>query len=104
MTKAYEIPLKSIPQQLRISILGTVYILTVQWCSPAQTWLLDIQIAGSLAYVLRAIPLVTGADLLAQYRYLGIGCSLIVQTDHATLTQPTFSNLGKTAHLFVVTA
>ncbi len=44
-------------------------------------YVLDIADANGKPIV-QGIPFVTGADLLAQYAYLGIGGQLIVQTDY----------------------
>ena len=49
------------------------------------------------------IALVTGADLLGQYAYLGIGGQLIVMTDGDPSAIPTFTNLGIESHLYYVT-
>ena len=45
-------------------------------------------------------PLVTGADLLAQYGYLGIGGKLFVATDGDLGAVPTFDGLGVTSRLY----
>jgi hypothetical protein len=98
----FEIPLIPVPQQLQISLAGVNYMLSVSWCWPIQCWIMDIAAADTGVAILQGIPLVTGADLLAQYRYLGIPAQMIVQTDHDTLAQPTFDNLGQLSHLFYV--
>jgi hypothetical protein len=98
----YEIPLASVPQQLKINMAGVDYIITIYWCWPAQTWMMDLAIANSGVYLIRGNPLVTGADLLGQFQYLGIGGALVVQTDNAPFFAPTFDNLGQTAHLYFV--
>lgn len=46
------------------------------------------------------LPLVTGADLLAQFAYLGIGASLYVVSDGNASDVPTFANLGTDAHVY----
>jgi hypothetical protein len=99
----YEIPLAAAPQQLQINLVGIDYIFTIYWCWPAQCWMFDLQIASTLAYLLQGQPLVTGSNLLAQYAYLNIGVALVVQTDNAPMTMPTFTNLGQQSHLYFVT-
>ncbi|MCL7680226.1 hypothetical protein M8369_40485, partial [Klebsiella pneumoniae] len=47
----------------------------------AAFWCLDIM-DSSGADLIKGIPLITGADLLAQYRYLGLGFSLYVGCDN----------------------
>jgi hypothetical protein len=98
----FEIPLISVPQQVQVELVGISYLFTVTWCDPIQCWTMDIALASSGAFLVRGIPLVTGADLLAQFVYLGIPGQLIVQSDNDTLAQPTFSNLGVTAHLYFI--
>lgn len=61
-------------------------------------WMMDI--SDSLGNPLLAgVPLVTGADLLAQYAYLGIGGTIYVITDGDPSAPPTFQNLGVNSHL-----
>ena len=97
----YEIPLSPTPQTFQISLAGTVYTLTLYWADPFG-WFLNIADASGNP-ILNGVPLVTGADLLAQYAYLGFGGSLIVQTSHDTDAVPTFTNLGINSHLYFVT-
>ena len=49
-----------------------------------------------------AIPLLTGADLLQQFGYLGIGAGMLVMTDTNPDAVPTFQNLGTSGHLYFV--
>lgn len=98
----YLIPLVSSPQRLSISLAGTTYNLRVYWCRPAQVWILDILDVNSKPLILN-IPLVTGADLLAQYTYAGIAGKLFAQTTTGTLLPPTFANLGSAGNLYFVT-
>lgn len=89
------------PQILTVSLAGIVYTLTLFWRNAVAGggWLLDIGDASNNPIV-RGIPLVTGADLLAQYEYLGIGVQLFVQTNGDPNAVPTFTNLGSQANLF----
>jgi hypothetical protein len=48
------------------------------------------------------MPLVTGIDLLRQYRYLGIPGSMIVYTDGDPDAPPTLENLGNESNLYYV--
>jgi hypothetical protein len=48
------------------------------------------------------IPLVSGADLLSQYRYLGFPGGLFVTTDRGAGEVPTFDGLGATSHLYFI--
>lgn len=100
----YEIPLNAASQTFQIQLAGVTYALTLIWReAPGGGWILDIA-DGSGNRILSGVPLVTGADLLAQYAYLGIGGELWVQTDSDAAAVPTFGNLGTDSHLYFVTA
>ncbi len=77
---AYEIPLSPKPQTFAIQLAGVNYQLTLTWNDALICWVLDVADANNVPIVL-GIPVITGLDLLAQYRYLGFGGSLVVQTD-----------------------
>jgi hypothetical protein len=102
VTKVFEIPLVSVPQKFQIAIGGTNYQLGVWWCWPMECWMMDLILADTNTQLLMGFPLVTGADLLQQYAYLGLPGQLIVQTDADVLAAPTFDNLGQLAHLYYV--
>lgn len=74
---------------------------TKKWNVPANCWVVDIATEEGTP-VLCGIPLVTGADLLEQFGYLGFGGQLIAVTDNARDTPPTFSNLGITGHMYYI--
>lgn len=100
----FEVPLTPKPQRFFIALAGVNYQLTVQWRAADEAgWTLDIADAQSVPIV-EGIPLVTGADLLGQYGYLGFGGQLRVQTDTDPDAVPTFTNLGGASHLYFVTA
>ena len=98
----YEVPLSAQPQTFYVQLPNgvTYQFRLIYEFTPNDCWLLDINDAFGNPIVC-GIPLVTGADLLAQYVYLGFGCSLYCTTDGATFIPPTFTNLGSTAHLWV---
>ena len=99
----YEIPLTPTPQTFGITLAGIGFRMTVVWmAAPTGGWVLNIADASGNPIV-SGIALVTGADLLAQYAYLGFGGSLVVQTDYNTDALPTFNNLGISSHVYFVT-
>ena len=100
---AYEIPLSGMSQTFSIALAGVTYQLTLQWRNAANGWFLDIADSLSNA-VVSGIPLVTGLDLLAQYKYLGIGGQLWVMSDGTPANVPTYTNLGTTSHLYFLTS
>lgn len=95
----FEIPTAPKAQTFAISLLAATYVLTFTWNDPSSTWLVSIADESNNP-ILSSIPLVTGADLLEQFEYLGIGGQLIVQTDNDPNAVPTYQNLGSTGHLF----
>jgi hypothetical protein len=102
MTTYYEIPLSPQPQTFTIALAGTTYGFTVVWNIPNSSWMINIADSSGNP-ILSGIPMVTGADLLAQYSYLDFGFQLVAQTDNSPNTVPTFDNLGTTGHLYAIT-
>lgn len=101
MSSIVTVPLIAKPQTLVVSLGGVVYNLTCRWNRVSQSWTLDI--ADSAANpLINGIPLITGADLLAQYAYKGIGGKLIVQSSDNPDAVPTFTNLGANGNLYFV--
>ena len=105
MANIFAIPLAvGTPQQLTVQLSGTDYQLTLRYRNTDQGgWFLDIaDVAGTP--IISSMPLVTGANLLAQYAHLGINAELWVQTTSNPDAVPTFTNLGADAQLYAVTA
>ena len=98
--QVFEISLVPVPQEFSVTLSGVDYRMSVTWCWPVQCWILDIYDAATLDPILLGNAVVTGADLVAQFEYLGFPGALVVQTDHDRLAQPTFENLGSLSHLF----
>ena len=96
-----EIPLTPTAQQFAIQLAGVQYQMTLIW-RDAAGWVLDIA-NNDRTPLIQGIPLVAGADLLAQYRYLGIGGALFVVSDPNVLDPPTQDNLGISSHLYFLT-
>jgi len=101
MSATFIIPLAAPPQAFTCSLNGVTYRLTVIWRNAAPGWFLDIaDDQGDL--IVGGIPLVTGADLLAQYEYLGIGGQLVVASSSDVDAPPTFAGLGTATLLYYV--
>ena len=97
-----EIPLASRPQRFSVTLDGVQYQMRLYWLDPAQCWALDIADRFSTPLV-NGVPLVTGADLLRQYRYLGFGGHMIVVSQiKPPDTVPGWTDLGVTGHIFWV--
>ncbi|WP_347252903.1 phage baseplate plug family protein [Leminorella grimontii] len=95
-----EIPLTPNNQQFNITLVGVLYKMRVIWRDPF--WCLDISDSRSVP-IINGIPLITGADLLAQYAYLNFNFGLIVLCDVDGQVNPTKTDLGRRSHLYVVT-
>lgn len=95
-----EIPLTPDNQQFSIVLAGNAYRMRVLWRDIY--WIVDL-LDGSGNPIINGIPLVTGADLLAQYAYLNLGFRLVVTCDVAPLVYPTKTDLGINSHLYVIT-
>lgn len=95
-----EIPLSPENQSFSISLAGKSFQMAVTW--RAAFWCLDIM-DSSGAGLIKGVPLITGADLLAQYDYLGLGFSLYVGCDNQANENPTETDLGINSHLYAVT-
>lgn len=99
----YEIPLSPSPQSFSITLGGTEYLLTVKYQNADMGgWVLDIADSSGLPIV-NGIPLVTGCDLLEQYRHFGFIGELRVQTSNDPDSVPTWANLGEQSHLYWIT-
>ncbi|BDH45763.1 hypothetical protein TUM12370_18070 [Salmonella enterica subsp. enterica serovar Choleraesuis] len=98
--KYSEIPLSADNQQFTITLANTVYQLRVLWRDPY--WFMDLRDSTGVD-IISGIPLVTGADLLEQYDYLGLEFHLMVVCDDGAGDMPTQNGLGTTSHLYLVT-
>lgn len=97
----YEVPTSPRPQSFStVFPNGVTYqIRLIYQFNADHCWIMDISdVSGNP--IVCGIPLVTGCDLLEQYAYLGLGCSLYVTTDGDQMTPPRFYNLGTSSHLW----
>ncbi|EDJ7416999.1 hypothetical protein CHY15_06285 [Salmonella enterica subsp. enterica serovar Brandenburg] len=95
-----EIPLTADNQQFSIILAGITWRIRIIWRD--LYWIMDLQNDRGEP-VISGIPLVTGADLLAQYAYMGLGFKLVVMCDDSTQDYPTKTDLGGSSHLLVLT-
>ncbi|HIF5761046.1 TPA: phage baseplate plug family protein [Raoultella ornithinolytica] len=95
-----EIPLSPDNQKFAITLAGQNFQMSITW--RAAFWCLDIM-DSSGADLIKGVPLITGADLLGQYDYFGLGFSLYVGCDNPANENPTQTDLGISSHLYVVT-
>ena len=98
----FAIPLANTPQAFSIELVGTTWNLVSKWNDATEAgWVLDWYDADG-APVCMNIPLVTGADLAAQYSHLGIPSTLIVFTDGDEFAVPTLENLSVESQLYLM--
>ena len=103
MSTVYKIPLTPVPQDFGIVLASVSYNCRLQWNTVALCWVLDIYDQNDNLLV-GGIPLITGADLLAQYSYLDFGGQLIAQTDGTPDVVPSFTDLGASGNVYFVTS
>jgi len=103
MSTIFEIPLDvGTPQQFVITLSQVDYLLTLRYRNVSEGgWTLDIADTSGNS-IIEGIPLVTGCDLLEQYRHLGFAGALRVQTTNDPDAVPTFENLGAAGKLYWV--
>lgn len=103
MPSFFKLPLQPQPQTVSVTLSGVVYTLTFLYRNIAMGgWTLDIADDNNVP-IITGIPLVTGANLLAKYAYLGFVGSLWVQTQSDPDAVPTFENLGADGLVWYVT-
>lgn len=97
----YRIPLTNVPQRFAIELGGREYVMVVRWNPIMGNWVMCL-LDGDMVLV-NCLPLVTGVDLLAQFRHLGINGSFVVVTDGDPYATPTLGNLGTDSNLYYIT-
>jgi hypothetical protein len=103
MTTFNLIPLTGIPEVFTVTLAGNTYTFQVVWRdAPWAGWMLDIADVNGYA-IISGIPLVTGADLLAQYAYQDFGGGLMLYNAGDVWTPPNYYNLGTAVQLYFVT-
>ncbi len=102
MTITYEIPLSGVPQSFSVTFPNgnTYQMRLIYQFNGDGCWILDIADSENNPLV-SGIPLITGADLLAQYGYLGLGVVMYATTDADSTEPPHWWNLGTSAHLYI---
>lgn len=102
MATVAEIPLTPRPQTFSATFPnGNTYnFRLIYQFNDDDCWLMDIADVDGNTLV-AGVPLVTGADLLAQYAYLGLGVKMWVTTDADLAEPPHWWNLGTSAHLWI---
>lgn len=111
MATVSEIPLTaSQPQTFNVSLAGTTYQFNMYWIGPSggvavpqpgNNWNLDIADNNGNQLV-AGVPMLPGADLMAQFPDLGFPGQLWVVVDYDSTAVPGFNDFGVNAHLYFV--
>lgn len=96
-----EIPVTPTPQTFRVALNNTVYTWRIYWLVPFQCWVLDIADLYENPLV-NGIPLITGADLLAQFPNLVPGGLYVISDQMPPEIVPDYDHLGITGHIYYV--
>lgn len=102
MANYYEVPVTPVPQRMVITLAGKPWNLNLYWNDICGKWIFDLADQNQVP-VLSGIPVVAGVDMMGQFEYLGIGGSLVVQTDANPNEDPTQENFGTGSRLIFVT-
>ena len=98
----YKIPLTATPQIFTINLANVNYLMQNVWNTVLKCWLISMKYADNDNFLFDSLPLVTGVDLLEQYKYLGIGGKMFVYTEGHPQETPTLENLGTNSNLYFV--
>lgn len=90
----YVIPFSNQPQTFSCVLSGVGLQMTNRWNDKAGVWMVDIDRAADGQRLISGLPLVTGCDLLAQHRYLGLDGHIFCHNDGDSDDPPTYDNLG----------
>lgn len=98
----YKIPLTPVQQEFDIDLGATTYHIRLYYNKFMEAWCLDLMDADKVPLSLGQ-PLVTGANILEQLRYKGIGGVLVLHTDGDHDHMPTLTELGDGTNLYFIT-
>lgn len=96
-----EIPTAPRAETFKITLGAVEYQITQRFSTPMNAWVIDIDVSDGTPKV-HGIMMVTGVDLLSQFKHLGIDGQLIVQSDNAPDLVPDFTTLGSTGHFYFI--
>jgi len=96
----FKIPLLNVPQDFTITLSNRELRMVSKWNDEGKIWVIDIYDGETAQPIVVNIPMVTGADLLEQYKYLGLNGRLVVFTSGDEEEVPTLENLGVESNLY----
>lgn len=86
-------------QTTKVTIDGIIYNVNVIWRQ--DTYILDLYDVNNNP-VVTGIPLITGADLMGQLKYLSIPGYWVIANADGSDTPPTYNNLGVSSFLLFI--
>lgn len=90
----FVIPFSSNPQTFSCALSGVELKFTSKWNAQVGLWFIDIARAKDDSPLVTGLPLVTGCDLLAPFRHLGLQGHIFCNNDSDLADPPTLENLG----------
>lgn len=96
----YIIPFSNKEESFVCSLSGISLRFENFWNDAAQLWFIDVYNATTNEAITLGLPLVTGCDLLAQFKYKGLAGHIFCHNEGATDEPPTFENLGETCFVY----
>jgi hypothetical protein len=101
--QVFRIPLTNISQSFNITLSGISITLITRWNQFMAAWELGFQDPNTQKPLYSFVPLVTGTDLISQFKYNGVLPGvLLCFTDGIEDEIPTVNNLGSSANLFYI--
>lgn len=102
--EVFRLPLTNLPQNFPINFGGKSFILETKWNGFIPAWELSFFDANTNEKVFSSLPLITGSDIISQYRFNELLAGFLICFSDGDVTQnPTEQNLGTNGNLFYVT-
>ena len=102
--QVFRIPLTNTSQNFNINLSGIPLTLITRWNQFMPAWELGFKDTNSQESIYSFVPLVTGTDLISQFKYNGILPGILLCfTDGNADDIPTQTNLGLSSNLFYIT-
>jgi hypothetical protein len=99
----FKIPFVNNNQKFNITLSGKNLLVTCVWNQEMPAWVVSVQDAASLDFLISGVALVTGVNLFSQFYYTGITGALVVYTKGSPDEIPTFNSLGNESQVFYIT-
>ena len=94
-----EITLIQQPEIFKISLDGVRYNVKKYWNDYAQYWVMDFSDVNNNK-LLSGVPLVSGVDILGQFKHLGLTGDLRIISDDGLSVEADYDTIGIKSHLY----